>query len=481
MNRRRITVTLGAAAGGLLGAAFIPATVAFADDYSFDPIAGQPETITGLYNIYTAPPGVNETLQGYQEFNVSDSTGALGTAYGYESTAPYLTPYLPGSSDALSSSQVIYVDSDVPGGPGTAGALPDGSVVSTTWTGQYFEDIYSAIPGAGPGGTDLVTDTLKTPFGTIDLSQFINSLGFDAANVQSALPSYITGVDDPTVTAVNGLPPLTIALQGTQEFNDTEGSGGTFDGLETTTRDGFGFHTEAILVTQDLSGNAPPVGTVYNTIDFHNLSNVYSSVPGADGKDVVTDILTNTTTGKTTDLSGLFLLDDASKGLTDGTNIQPFSFDAYQISATPDSPEEFTGINGLPPGNASFQGLQAFDFTHGADTGTFNADVTTMPTLAYSNYAEALLVTSSSDPDTLPVGSVLDVSTLPSGLENIYADLPGMGTDGHNLITDTLVTSFGDYNLSWLVQGLDASAGLSPADGLVNFLDAGWLDLLHMF
>ena len=93
---------------------------------------------------------MNETLQGYQEFNVSDGAGALGTAYGYESTAPYLTPYLPGSSDALSSSQVIYVDSDVPGGPGTAGALPDGSVVSHDWTGQYFEDIYSAIPGAGP-------------------------------------------------------------------------------------------------------------------------------------------------------------------------------------------------------------------------------------------------------------------------------------------------------------------------------------------
>ena len=41
------------------------------------------------------------------------------------------------------------------------------------------------------------------------------------------------------------------------------------------------------------------------------------------------------------------------------------------------------------------------------------------------------------------------------------------------------MTSFGNFDLSWLYQSTDASFGLTHAEHLVNFLDAGWLDLLH--
>jgi hypothetical protein len=36
-NQRRITLTLGAVAGGLLAAAFLPTAVAFADEFDFTP------------------------------------------------------------------------------------------------------------------------------------------------------------------------------------------------------------------------------------------------------------------------------------------------------------------------------------------------------------------------------------------------------------------------------------------------------------
>ena len=36
----------------------------------------------------TAPPGVNQSIQGYQKFNVVDANGNTGTFYGYVSTAP---------------------------------------------------------------------------------------------------------------------------------------------------------------------------------------------------------------------------------------------------------------------------------------------------------------------------------------------------------------------------------------------------------
>ena len=44
---------------------------------------------------------------------------------------------------------------------------------------------------------------------------------------------------------------------------------------------------------------------MFNTVDFGNLQNVYSSIPGADGTDKVTDILTNTETDTSIDLSPL--------------------------------------------------------------------------------------------------------------------------------------------------------------------------------
>ncbi len=71
---------------------------------------------------------------------------------------------------------------------------------------------------------------------------------------------------------------------------------------------------------------------------------------------------------------------------------------------------------------------------------------------------------------TLPAaGSVYDVLNL-GGLENIYTAIPGL--DGApDTVTDTLVTPFGNVDLSDLVSGLDAVAQLNPADAFGAGLD----------
>jgi hypothetical protein len=71
---------------------------------------------------------------------------------------------------------------------------------------------------------------------------------------------------------------------------------------------------------------------------------------------------------------------------------------------------------------------------------------------------------------TLPtVGSVYDVLNL-GGLENIYTATPGL--DGAaDTVTDTLVTPFGNVDLSDLVSGLDAILQLNPADAFGAGLD----------
>ena len=464
----------------------LPAAIASADpfdasSYTLDPVA--PETVTGLYNITTAPPGINESLQGYQAFDVlgNDSDDPLGHFYAYVSTAPYLTPHLDNINDAVVSSQVLYVSPDVPGYESPTGIAPvAGSVISTTHSfGRLFENIYSAIPS---GATNTVTDILKTPFGDIDLSQLVNSLGFDAANVPSVLPDDITAISEPVYTAVNGLPPLTIALQGYQAFQLGDNPDATFSAVQTTTTDGIGFHTEAFLVTEETgTADSLPVGSVYNTIDFANLSNVYSSIPQPDGTDEVTNILINTDTGQTLDLSWLFADADASAGLDDGSFLQPISFGDSMIQLAPDSGVTFTGINGLPPGNVSIQADALFGlYEDGVDTpsSTFGADATVVQTMFLSNYTESLLVTDSINPE-LPEGSIIDFTSYGFGFENLYMDLPGLGADGENLITDTFSTPLGDIDLSWLYAMLDASSGLNPAEGLASFADAPWLDLFE--
>jgi hypothetical protein len=487
MVRRQIARTTGVAASGLLGAALVPVAVAFADvtDTSSLTLDG-PETVTGLYNMTTAPPGINQSLQGFGAFNVLNSSGGTnGVVYGYESSSPYLLPNLGNASELFPSSQVLYVDSDVQtllGSDPTAAYLPDGSVVGILGLGGLGEDVYTSIPGAD--GNDTVTYVLQTPYGSIDLSDLVNSMGFDASRLEPVLPSApgdsITGIGDPTIVAVSGLPPATMVLQGVQDFQYNGNADATFRAVETTTQDLLGTRTEALLVTQSLGPDSLPVGSIYNTIDFDGMQNIYSSIPQADGTDQVSDILYNTTTGQTMDLTSLFAGTDASAGLADGSAVQDISFGDYLIQANPDSPEVFTGINGLPPLNASIQGTQLFDlYQNGSDapTATFTADVTTMPDTLYFHYSEALLVTDTSDPTLLPTGSVVDLATYGSGYENIYADLPGLGADGHNLITDTLVTPFGDMDLSWLYASIDAAAGLNAADGVATLASAPWLDL----
>jgi hypothetical protein len=71
---------------------------------------------------------------------------------------------------------------------------------------------------------------------------------------------------------------------------------------------------------------------------------------------------------------------------------------------------------------------------------------------------------------TLPaVGTVYDVLNL-GALENIYTAIPGVD-GGADTITDTLVTPFGNVDLSDLVTGIDAVLNLNPADAFGAGLD----------
>jgi hypothetical protein len=451
-TRRHSARILGAAAGGLLGVAFMPATAAFADDYTIDPTGI--ETITGIYGygffgVDTASPATPGSIQGHQGFTYTDtSSGETGTLNGFESNAT--------DSFGDTNQEVLVTSSSGTDAP------PVGSVLDTYTLGDSgYANIYSAIPTGG--GNYEITDTVVTPEGDYAIPTTFNAADLtaaDAGGVPIGTGGFIDPVGTQTIDAITGIGPLAMANDGTQVFNVENASGqviGSFNAENTITGDFFGSYTEAALVTKDLGtvANDPGVGSIFNTMYYLGGESVYSDVISASGHEITDTIVTP---------FGNFDI--------------PTAFDAAQVETTsaidlpggdhldPSGALDYTGVNGLPPVDAAVQGTQTFAYTNvDGTTGTFGADVTN--TLdEFNDATETVLVTSGSDPDA-PIGSVFETVTFgDTGIESLYTDIPST-IGGANVITDILQTPLGDFTVP---TSLDAIAGavndlLSAASG----------------
>ena len=441
-TRRRRARILGAAAGGLLGVAFMPAAAAFADDYTIDPTGI--ETITGIYGygffgVDTASPATPGSIQGHQGFTYTDtSSGETGTLNGFESNAT--------DSFGDTNQEVLVTSSSGTDAP------PVGSVLDTYTLGDSgYANIYSAIPTGG--GNYEITDTVVTPEGDYAIPTTFNAADLtaaDAGGVPIGTGAFIDPVGSQTIDAITGIAPLAMADDGTQLFNVEDASGhviGSFNAEDTITGDFFGSYTEAVLVTKDLGtvANDPGVGSIFNTMYYLGVESVYSDVTSASGHEITDTIVTP---------FGNFDI--------------PTTFDAAQVETTsaidlpggdhldPTGALDYTGVNGLPPVDAAVQGTQTFAYTNAdGTTGTFGADVTN--TLdEFNDATETVLVTSGSDPDA-PIGSVFETVTFgDTGIESLYTDIPSI-TGGANVITDILQTPLGDFTIP---TSLDAIAGI---------------------
>lgn len=465
MNRRRITRHLGAAAGGL-GAAFLPVAFAHADAYDITP--DMPGHITGIYGLIPAAPAETESVQTSGAlFDWHDLTSGGTGSFGADAST---------SADPLGiANQVVYVTG--PGSPSTDG-LPDGSVFDT-YSASFlpgFSAVYSAIPTTG--GADAVSGTLETPFGNLSIPFPL----FDAATVadsdvgDSALADVFgfSPASDNVISAVTGSPPEDFVTQGAQTF-DT--AGGSFDADTTTTSDIFTNTTEAFLVTSDSgtpgtgAGDVPPVGSVYNVFNLFGYSGfkeIYSAIPSTTGgADVVSNTLVTPFGNVNIPIPDSL---DAAALTHAGTTSVPLAGGYDLVSA---GPEDWTGINGVPPLDAAIQGTQPFEVANSAGNvaETFNADVSStvdpfgdtdeaILVLASSDYPDALISTPAGD--VLPAGSQIYVDTLTDlGIKNILTDIPTT-PGGADVFSDTLMTPFGDYS----IPISDALAGLGVVDSL---------------
>lgn len=243
----------------------------------------------------------------------------------------------------------------------------------------------------------------------------------------------------------------------------------------------------------------PAIGTVYSITDLGGgFQNIYIATPGADGgPGTITDVLV-TPLGNM-NLDWLFAGYDATHGLNPGDALAglgagtgEFSDNAFTIAGVTFDP----GTDGFHEANELFavaplmnlgggtavvhypgyppillplyeQDLDVYG-ADGADLGTAHTTLNTMNLLGID--ATQFTVTDSTYADGVTTGlpadgTVYSVVNFGGGIQNIYTAVPG--TDGGSAtITDTLVTPWGNTDLSSMFAGFDATQPLDPGAAL---------------
>src|ERR1700734_619757 len=446
---------------------------------SVDPSAGGTDaslpTVGSVYDVFNLGNGYENVYTATPDVTAADGTVTPGTV-----TDTLVTP----SGDVNLDSLFSFNAAD-PLNPGDAFTGLDVSGISGA-TDAFSIDGFTLDPQLAAGGEGF--DTVA-PLATVAPLLEIGggSLG-DPAN----------GGDD----------------LATQSFDVYSGSGSsaTDVGSITTGEDVtnlLGFtNTQLIVTGATVSGDGtasdlPTVGSVYDAFNRGNgYENVYTATPGTDG--TVTDTLV--TPYGNINLDSLFgnINDanplnpgDALTGLQAGDSA--IGADAFSLGGTTFDPtlaggaEGFTPVEqllGAPPlvdlggGTPTIFGVtltlatQNFNVYDGTATtdqiGSIetNDEVTNLLGLTNTEFT----VTDATPLGDTPVadlptdGTVYDVLNL-GGLENVYTAIPGVD-GGADTITDTLVTPFGNVDLSSLFAGLDAVSALDPGAAIGSGLDA---------
>jgi hypothetical protein len=188
MNTRRMTLALGAAAGGMLASAFLSTAVAIADPAAGDTLIDVTDTNepNPLVETVNGIPPLFQDASGYQLFTVDDTTVQgtsatpvpVGTEYDYWSQYTFAggdtnTEYTTGSF--VPDSTYAFTFTDLPG---------DGSVFDTFNFGNGLDNVYSdVLAGTGTTATSTVTDLLQFDGTTIlNLTSLVDAFGLSPAD-----------------------------------------------------------------------------------------------------------------------------------------------------------------------------------------------------------------------------------------------------------------------------------------------------------
>jgi len=394
--------------------------------------------------------------------------------------------------------------------PGEDGTVTDTFV--TPWGSMDLSSMFAGFNAADPLQPGDAFDALQAG---------ASGGGEDAFAIGGLTLDPFTGTGDAAqegfspIIALGGAAPL-LAIGGaslgdpshqgnglaSQDFNVYSGTGddATQIGTINTSVDVtnlLGMTNTQLVVTDgsDTADGLPAAGTIYDAFNFGGgFANVYVATPGEDG--TVTD--TFVTPFGSMDLSGLF------SGMATGISMDPGAAfaalsdnavgeDAFTIGGTTFDPFTGSGADAASGFAPVFQTVGALPFlnigggTPGVDLGgtyfplpitaqDFNIydgsellgtahaqeTVTQLLGLTTTEFVIDSVTPGDGDAAGLPeIGSVYSVLNLGGGFANVYSAIPGLdGAD--STVTDTFVTPFGDFDLSGLFGGFDASSLLDP-------------------
>jgi hypothetical protein len=414
-------------------------------------VAASKELVTSFYGPFTNFPG-SPGIQGQQEYNLVDPATSKTVGSFKALTITF---------NAVGVARQLVVTEVLSGTAGTApgNTPPVGSVIASNGYPILGNTVYSAMPS---GSGYAVKYDVVTPFVTIPQLTFYNAAegltDYGVVNKPLNLADgFYIAPETPSTEkfiATTGLAPLFGSLQGSQTyglFDKTGAAVGNFEGLVTTTSDALGLFTKEILVTSTGDstnvgtgiGQVPPVGTVYNIINFTDTFYLlYSAMPSPSGTVISNKLVTPF-----------------------GSTEIPFPFDATKAPANPfkslQVPGSYkfvptseyipAGVNGLPPREMIEQGYQQFDVidAFGRKIGSVDADVARQWDW-FGGASNSILVTkvTSGTPGVLgwnvpPAGSVFStrvLNGLPLGLSDFYSSMP---TPLGDLVVYEGVTPFG--------------------------------------
>ena len=228
MNTRPITLALGAAAGGLLAAAFLPMAIAIANadsgggavvDVTSDAMRGptpdvfgfspdSPETVLTVSGL----PPLFQQVEGYQTFDYFTPTGDTSPVDVGSFNADLSTLSLPdgftNTEYLVTGGQTSYEIGPNVSEPISANLPTTGSVYDIANFGDGFSNDYSdvlpeparqfatdALSGTGTAETGTITDTFVTPFGSFDLTPLVDSF----STFVNPADNFLTTVDPTSI------------------------------------------------------------------------------------------------------------------------------------------------------------------------------------------------------------------------------------------------------------------------------------------
>jgi hypothetical protein len=267
-------------------------------------------------------------------------------------------------------------------------------------------------------------------------------------------------------TALGGLPPLDQTVGATLEYNVVSAASGEtvghFLGVSSQDEDLFGLSTHEILALG--GGNttdAPTPDSLFSTSDVFGIQNVYSDIVGGTAA-APTHTITDTFVTPFGDLNVPVSFDAAAAlPAADFTSPSNSAFDAGDAFVP--GTESYTSISALPL-DQTISGTVGYAVENAAGTPTgatfqavFYHDVS-----AFSPSDQEIFVSGSSGGAGAPGdGSIFNTVDYGHGVENVYSDVVGTGTDPTHSITDTVVTPFGDFAMP---TSFDAAAAGQPVD-----------------